>query len=89
MRLADGCYVRFIGTRHEIALRLPLVGETVEPVLSSHAPNETASVGLTSPRTAPRSSLELHAALGHCSDRRIRSSKISTDVDSSLTCITT
>ena len=71
VRLADGCYVRFEGEKHEIRLRRPRAGEL--PERSRPCPVELARVGVAKTREP----IEIHAALGHCSDKRIREAKIS------------
>ena len=72
VRFADGCYIRFTGERHEIRLRKPRAGEQVFDGRGIEA-NATAHVGWHS---KPREPVDIHAALGHCSDKRIREGKI-------------
>ena len=67
LRFADGSYTRFANARHEVMFRVPTPADLAE--LHSRRERGLARVGYAS---GPRSDLELHASLGHCSDKRVR-----------------
>ena len=66
LRFADGAYILFDGSRHEIVLRIPTAND-----LATLA-RDCAHVGYTT----TLSPVDVHASLGHCSDRRLRSAQI-------------
>ena len=68
VRFPDGAYTLFDGTRHEIIFRVPSATD-----LQTYLRSEVANVGNSSRTREP---VEIHCSLGHCSDRRIRSSQI-------------
>ena len=73
LRFADGTYTRFANSRHEVVFRAPTPVDLAE-LHSRRERGRLARVGYSS---TPRSDLELHASLGHSSDKRIRSAGLS------------